>query len=220
MEIRTGYLEVRLGAMSGNKTTWLGTTLTEFLKAPVLRDQDPIRCLMVIPDKDSERSEEENVYRGSGSTTKNPLLKDTVPFPVLRIETTEDDQVLLKPYLDQLKRYTILAIDEGNFYPDLPEVVGTLLRDYGKRIYVAGLTGDSDQKPFGRLLELLPMADHFEKQTGKCSLCFQSGQITEAPFTACLEHKTSQVLVGNNPYVTVCRKHYDQIALLLDRQIR
>lgn len=217
MEIRTGYLEVETGAMNGNKTTWLETILTEFQNAPISRDGDPIKCLMVIPEKDSERGLEDGVFRGSGSTTKNPLLRPDKPFPVLKIPN-HDDNYFLMPHLDTLKGYTVIAIDEGNFYQDIPDVVRILLRSYGKRIYVSGLTGDSDQKPFGRLLELFPMADEFGQKTGKCSMCFQNGQIVRGPFTACLRHKTDQVLVGNNCYVTVCRKHYDQVQMMLDRQ--
>lgn len=53
--------------------------------------------------------------------------------------------------------YDVIGIDEGQFYPDLIEMVDEFLSK-GKVVVVSALDGDFRRKPFGRVLELVPMA--------------------------------------------------------------
>jgi thymidine kinase len=59
--------------------------------------------------------------------------------------------------MQRLDDYDVVGIDEGQFYPDLVEMVDQFLR-LGKVVVVSALDGDFRRKPFGRILELIPMA--------------------------------------------------------------
>ena len=101
---------------------------------------------------------------------------------------------------------TILLIDEAQFFPDLKEFVLKAVECDGKNVTLFGLDGDADRKPFGQLLECIPLADEVIKLKAFCKLC---GDGTEALFTYCCQEKTEQVCVGGaEMYMPLCRKHY------------
>ena len=99
----------------------------------------------------------------------------------------------------------LLILDESQFYPDLLEHVSKWSDE--KSYWVIGLDGDSDQKRFGQILDLIPLADDVQKLKALCEVCKDG---TPAPFTKSLVPKTGQVRVepkGGNSYIAVCRKH-------------
>lgn len=101
---------------------------------------------------------------------------------------------------------TILLIDEAQFFPDLKEFVLKAVEKDDKSVILFGLDGDADRKPFGQLLECIPLADEVVKLKAFCKLC---GDGTEALFTYCQTQKTEQVCVGGaEMYMPLCRKHY------------
>lgn len=55
-------------------------------------------------------------------------------------------------------KHDVIGVDEGQFYPDLLEVVQRLA-DAGKKVIVSALDGDFRRKPFGDVLQLVPLAD-------------------------------------------------------------
>lgn len=109
------------------------------------------------------------------------------------------------PILNDAK---FIVIDEGQFFPDLKEFVEYLVDHIGKDVLIVGLDGDADRKPFGQVLDCIPLAD---KVTKLSALCKECGDGTEAIFTFCKKpkEKTEQVLVGGaEMYVPLCRKHF------------
>jgi len=104
------------------------------------------------------------------------------------------------------KNSTILLIDEAQFFPDLKEFVLKAVECCGKNVTLFGLDGDADRKPFGQLLDCIPLADEVIKLKAFCKLC---GDGTEALFTYCQTKKTEQVCVGGaEMYMPLCRTHY------------
>ena len=102
--------------------------------------------------------------------------------------------------------YQVVVIDEGQFYGDLYECVTRWADTTGVHFVVAGLSGDSDRKPFGDLLRLIPMAEEVELLTAFCSVCRDG---TTACFSKCIKAKAQQVEIGGaDAYVPVCRRHY------------
>jgi thymidine kinase len=102
--------------------------------------------------------------------------------------------------------YQVLIIDEGQFYGDLYEKVRVWADTLPIHIVVTGLDGDSDRKPFGDILKLIPLAEEVERLSALCSVCKDG---TLAHFSKALILKEEQVSIGGaNCYVPVCRKHY------------
>jgi len=72
-------------------------------------------------------------------------------------------------------------------------------------IIVAGLDGDYQQKQFGDILKLIPIADSYQKVYALCKIC-QDG--TPASFTKRIVNNNQQILVGaKESYISVCRFH-------------
>ena len=102
--------------------------------------------------------------------------------------------------------YQVLIIDEGQFYSDLYPCVKIWADTLPIHIVVTGLDGDSDRRPFGDILKLIPLAEEVERLSALCSVCKDG---TLAHFSKALILKEEQVSIGGaNCYVPVCRKHY------------
>jgi thymidine kinase len=57
----------------------------------------------------------------------------------------------------------VVCIDEAQFIEDLVEFCLQAAEEEGKRVVVAGLDGDFRRRRFGRVLELVPLADSVTK---------------------------------------------------------
>tara|TARA_B100001175_G_scaffold307802_1_gene307431 strand:+ start:236 stop:811 length:576 start_codon:yes stop_codon:yes gene_type:complete len=103
-------------------------------------------------------------------------------------------------------KYDTICIDEAQFFNNLEYFVKELLK-YNIHIVVAGLNGDTNQKKFGYIIDLIPYANKITKLSGICTICNDG---TLGDFTSIKPHieKKDQVLVGaNDMYICVCRKH-------------
>ena len=103
-----------------------------------------------------------------------------------------------------LKSSDVILINEGQFFPDLYEVVVDMLNN-NKKVYVCGLDGDFERKKFGTILDLIPLCDKVNKLTSLCSLCRDG---TPCIFSMRLTTETEQTVVGSDNYIPVCRKCY------------
>ena len=107
----------------------------------------------------------------------------------------------LGPVFKLTRTFDAIIINEGQFFDDLYEVVKGLLK-LRKTIYVCGLDGDYQQKKFGQVLDIIPLADEVEKRKALCALCRDG---TEAAFTRRLTNETEQKVIGSENYIPVCR---------------
>ncbi len=108
----------------------------------------------------------------------------------------------------EYKDAKLVIIEEGQFFPDLFEFVIQAVEKDQKDVVVVGLDGDSDRKPFGKILDLIPYCDKLTKLTSLCKRC---GDGTPALFSACVKGNKNgqQVCVGGEEmYEPMCRKHY------------
>lgn len=102
-------------------------------------------------------------------------------------------------------KYSVVAIDEGQFFTDLFEYVTSWVDNYNIHVVVAGLDGTSDRKPFG-MLQLIPHAEEVERLHAFCAICRDG---TFATFSKCVSSKNTDILIGGSEsYYPVCRKHY------------
>ena len=107
--------------------------------------------------------------------------------------------------------YDVIAIDEGQFFGDLFERVTQWADELPVHIVVVGLDGDSDRKPFGDMLRLIPHAEEVERLSAFCSICrdgsigIYSKYFGEEP-----KDENGVAIGGAESYRPVCRKHYLQ----------
>ncbi len=111
---------------------------------------------------------------------------------------------------------SLVIIEEAQFFMKLYDTVLNIVDVCGKNVVVVGLDGDSDRKPFGEILQLIPLCDSVTKLKALCKRCaFGTGTGTgtgtrkDAIFSACFTGKEDQVSVGgDDKYEAVCRDHF------------
>jgi thymidine kinase len=104
------------------------------------------------------------------------------------------------------------VIEEAQFFKDLFTFVTSAVDIDGKHILCSGLDGDSERRPFGDLLRLIPFCDNVEKIK---SLCIECKDGTPALFSYRLDLSKEQIAVGAmDNYLPLCRKHYVEKKML------
>lgn len=104
------------------------------------------------------------------------------------------------------KMAKLIIIEEGQFFADLYDFVLNAVESDNKYVVVAGLDGDRFRKPFGEILQLIPIADKITKITSFCKACADG---TPALFSYGRSSEQGTVLVGaSDIYMPLCRKHY------------
>ena len=103
----------------------------------------------------------------------------------------------------------IVIFEEAQFFNGLYDVVKLIIETHRKHVIVVGLDGDSERKPFGDILKLIPLADRVTKLAALCKRCDDG---TDGIFTALVAdpmEKTEQIYVGGaDKYLPMCRTHY------------
>lgn len=139
-------------------------------------------------------------------STHNPLFKDNLNISNMTLLKTPK----LPPIAD-ISAYDTIGVDEAQFFDNLEEVQEYVEKG-NKRVVVAGLTSDTKRQKFGRLLDLIPLADSYQQLTAFCSVCGNQKLVVPAPFTCRLTDSQAQIDIGGaDKYVSVCRKHYLQL---------
>lgn len=183
------------------KTTWLNNELT------TAADQG-MRVLKVVSKLDIRDSVAYNGPGGSTHHSGHKGLSDKIFF-----QTVNDLSEVTDP-----DTFNVIGVDEGQFYPDLYNVVKHWVDDLSIHVKVTGLDGDSHQQKFGQVLDLIPLSDDAKKMTGRCRVCLDElesrgfkGNIVgiSAPFTKRIGPSTSQIDPGGSDrYIAVCRRHH------------
>lgn len=111
--------------------------------------------------------------------------------------------------------YDVIGIDEGQFFEDIVDIVTTWVDVLEKRVIVVGLSGNCLRKPFGHILELIPLATEVHLLHSMCRYCAKKGKRSKAPFTKRIVEQledASKVTVdsigGTDKYVSLCRECY------------
>ena len=105
---------------------------------------------------------------------------------------------------ETILKYDVILINEGQFFEDILEFCKLFCDTYSKHIIICALDGDFMRKPFGKISELIPLADEITKLKAFCTECNDG---TLGIFTWRLSKDKEQVSI-NNDYIPVCRKHY------------
>lgn len=227
-----GYLSVIVGPMFSNKTTSLLMNLTILAdtgyKTLFINHTDDTRSTDVISTHNSSYTKGSSVI--DKIKCKQLSLLDVSKYDAIAIDECQNfDETFVEPdifnevnkYLDKDLSITVgqyAGVNNGDDR-DLIETVNRWVNQKHIVVECGGLDGDSDMKPFGHILHLIPMANKVQKLSARCYQCLIElknigfkGDRTGimAPFTACLINKTSQKLVGGaDLYKPVCRYHHN-----------
>ena len=98
------------------------------------------------------------------------------------------------------KQFDVVAVDEGQFFSDIVEFCEDLANS-GAIVLVAALDGTFQRKPFGNIVNLLPIAEKVTKLTAVCVYCSK-----EAAFTKrVVDSEEVELIGGEDEYKPVCR---------------
>lgn len=108
---------------------------------------------------------------------------------------------------EDILRYNVIILDEAQFFRRLVPFVEWTVDTLGKHLYLVGLDGDSNRRPFGELLHCIPLADRVERLTAFCKRCANG---TPAPFTYRQNgpHDQQVIVGGQDRYMALCRECY------------
>ena len=107
--------------------------------------------------------------------------------------------------LNKPRKYNVVLINEGQFFPDIKHTVINLVDKYKKQVYICGLDGDFQRSKFGDLIDLIPYCNKISKLTSLCALC-KNG--THGIFTHRLTNDKKQIMIGSDSYIPLCRSCY------------
>lgn len=123
---------------------------------------------------------------------------------------THDKQILpaisatrLQDLKEAALAYTIIGIDEGQFFPDTVEFAEDMA-NRGKTVIVAALDATFQRQGFGNILQLVPLAESVVKLSAVCMVCYQEGHYTKRTST----ETALEVIGGSDKYIATCRKCY------------
>jgi thymidine kinase len=180
MNNKGGYLELIVGCMYSGKTT----RLLELYNMYALCD---IQCCVINYCGDKR-------YHQTKLSTHDLRTIDSI-----------NTQYLNDVINENIEKFEVFLINEGQFFDDLYQVVAKLVDEHHKKVYVCGLDGDFERKKFGQMLDLIPICDKITKHFAICGKCKDG---TKACFSLRLTKETQQVCIGSSNYVPVCRYCY------------
>jgi thymidine kinase len=177
-----GHLTLLLGCMFAQKTTELLRRIRRFRAIGY--------NVLVINFKGDTRYGTDSIYSHDSDNTKAAC-----------VTTLSEVDALVRSGI-----YQVIVIDEGQFYSDLFSHATAWADTLPVHVVVAGLDGDSERRPFGDILRLIPMAEKVERLSALCAVCKDG---TQAHFSKCIKAKEAQVAIGGaDTYLPVCRAHF------------
>ncbi|XP_060950035.1 thymidine kinase, cytosolic [Limanda limanda] len=172
-----GQIQVIFGPMFSGKSTELMRRVRRFQIAQY-------NCLVIKYAKDQR-------YSDTGMATHDKNTMEAVPANSLG----DVRSLALKA--------SVIGVDEGQFFPDTVEFCEEMA-NLGKTIIVAALDGTFQRKPFGHILNLVPLAESVVKLHAVCMQCYR-----EAAYTKRIgAEKEVEVIGGADKYQAVCRSCY------------
>ena len=198
-----GKLTVILGCMFAQKTT-------ELLRY-IRRYQSIGQSVLVV---NSHR----DVRYGTGQVISHDRDNAEEAQMVVNLADVDDDV--------RSGAYDVVAIDEGQFFPDLFDYVSRWADECPVHIVVAGLDGTFQREPFGHMVCLIPHAEEVLRLSALCVRCADGTKAIYSKRVVRQEKALEQEQVGREVHITVektetviqvgsaesyqpvCRRHY------------
>lgn len=149
------------------------------------------RVLLVKPTLDDRYDANESIHVTHGKRKTDCIsVNDLDDIPRIMIESCD-----------------VLLVDEAQFFKHLVPFCEWVVDTHHKRLYLVGLDGDSNRRPFGEILQCIPLADRVEKLRAFCKACADGtpGLFSSRKANAPTEHVT---IGGADLYETLCRTCY------------
>lgn len=117
-----------------------------------------------------------------------------------------------------VSKYSMIAIDEAHFFPNLTEYVLYWANVLNKVIYIAALDGDYLSRSFDKVgpncsnvADLLQNSTRFVKLSANCQICYDRHEVkNKAIFSHRIVEKGEGVNIGGEEmYRPLCRHHYN-----------
>lgn len=195
-----GDCHLILGPMFSGKTS---TLIQKVDRARLAGD----RCVVVkwAGDTRYDRTGEETPTlrtHGQVAATSEPATSELARLAVVAAAKLGDVPPEALP-----PSVAMVAVDEGQFYPDLEAVVDLWVRR-GLRVVVSALSGDYLRRPFPRVSALVPRANKITLLSAVCMLC-PGPRKNDAPYTL-RTHRCAEVELvgGKDKYRSACLACY------------
>lgn len=176
------------GPMFAGKTSYL---MNQVQKSKVSK------TILVTHKDDIRYSQDDTLVNHDGTKLQHPIL---------RLETLES----LNDHIDS-NEYTLLGIDEAQFFPDIVEYIRKLWQKKNPllEVVVCGLNGDFQQSPFGVepywISKLISIATDCVYLKARCYICKSPASFSIRK-PEC--HSNLVVLIGgSDTYTSACQDH-------------
>ena len=179
MVTNSGFLEVILGPMFSGKTTHIVDLYEKY-------SATGISTLVINHSADIR-------YHDTMLSTHDKRM-----IPCIFIDK-------LELAMDRYDKVEAILINEGQFFPDLYDIVVRLVNIHNKRVHICGLDGDFKRMKFGALLDLIPMCDTVTKLNSRCTNCRNP-----AIFSHRVTNEINQIVIGSDNYMPLCRCCYNK----------
>lgn len=112
--------------------------------------------------------------------------------------------------IEDLKNYNadVFFIDEFQFLNGDVSLIEKMAEN-GKKFYIAGLNLTSEKKTFGKMGDLMCIADNVKIMTSVCEICKNDNAI----FSYFKGEKNCNIAIGDKEYIPVCRTCYQRLCL-------
>lgn len=137
-----------------------------------------------------------------------PLLDDRSGDDVISTRAGNSIKAINIQNISEIENYEADSyfIDEFQFLQGDVHVIDKMATS-GKKFYIAGLNLTSEKKVFGKMGDLMCIADNIEMLTSICEVC----KSEEAVFTYFKGTKDTDIMVGDSEYLPVCRNCYNHL---------
>ena len=111
--------------------------------------------------------------------------------------------------LNELERQSITGKILKIFKPTIDNRFGNNIVQTrsGKKFFISGLNLTAEKKPFGKMGDLMCIADNVELMTSVCEICKNDNAI----FSFFKGNKSGDIYIGDSEYIPVCRTCYNKL---------
>ena len=137
-----------------------------------------------------------------------PLIDDRAGSNVIATRAGNSIHAINIKNISELEKYDADSyfIDEFQFLKGNVDTIDKMASK-GKKFYIAGLNLTSEKKVFGKMGDLMCIADNVEIMTSICEVC----KSEEAVFSYYKGSKDTDVAIGDSEYMPVCRECYNEL---------